>query len=867
MTANAVTKYDILIDLSKKNTVKNYPDDQLFQPEAYEQAKRYFEEAKKWFDDIKNKDFISDCRNHNTILISGSRGSGKTIFLVNLAPRHNNDEIHKSFEFLEIIDPTLLNGTQDMESSESFIAVIVGLINNWAENKLKNKADDKQKNDYYTTLRDVAESVQTLKSARKEYGIDEIYAHQSALSLEQNLHLLFGQASKLAGDKILVIRIDDIDMAFKHGFQVLEALRKYLASPYVLPVLSGDSELYRNLVEKDFSEAMESPLFCVRTEQLLQIDERFKHIENNRKIVSELSEKYMTKVMPFDQQIHLKNVSEIIQSRSISIELENNEDAIISYKDIKEYEDEFLNHGINRNEYKNKDLSFDSVRIWLQYLEKMRDWYTKRKELKGNDDKKWFELYKDFQTKICEFTDSLKKKEHLTIVAKSNLQASTTSYFDHNRLLYSDFFNPEKNKFYTIHEEGDFDNRTFKGWHFIAKSQFDLESKSDRAQRNLSDNYKPIEQFLLGLFTFDNYYSRSHQTWMFLFAGKFIEFIFSSLNPQYWVNGQFNYSNFCTANPAIINKKPLFSKLDIKTTFIERNNFSKEFLEENSELNIERFIKIKPEELDQFFIKHATMQKKNDNSTGYEVKIKDFIDAHFMHEVLKRFINNLNIYRNNKLPDNELFIHYMQRCSLMLVNAVAACERQNSDKIAFQNIAIQENFDIEKIYTSDNSYNINIAPFINMPDSLTYLLLKHPLIDYILKLKASSNKSLNDEKIKDFTALKVSLTKPDSKTINQETTIKETTIKETTIKETTLRWRLHNENSDFSKFKSDLEKYLEIYPDIFKRKLIRSIKSDRPATWFRNLTQFCLDKSNLKEIYELFNKYNLYEFSDKFGFK
>ena len=259
----------ITIDLSERNTVKRYPVEQLFQKEAYETVDRYFEEQSELFDKCRNMDTISkitSCRSHNTILITGPRGSGKTVFLYNLGERKNSSsekvqEIYKNFVFLDLVDPTLLNGTADMESSESFIAVIVGLINNWAEERLRDASRDDDKKAYYNALKNVADSLNAMKSSSKEYGIDEIYASQSALSLEQNLHRLYQKASVLAGGKILVIRIDDIDMAFAHGFQVLEAIRKYLASPYILPVISGDNELYKHLIEKDFSEAMKSPMF------------------------------------------------------------------------------------------------------------------------------------------------------------------------------------------------------------------------------------------------------------------------------------------------------------------------------------------------------------------------------------------------------------------------------------------------------------------------------------------------------------------------------------------------------------------------------------------------------------------------------
>jgi hypothetical protein len=119
-----------------------------------------------------------------------------------------------------------------------------------------------------------------------------------------------------------------------------------------------------------------------------------------------------------------------------------------------------------------------------------------------------------------------------------------------------------------------------------------------------------------------------------------------------------------------------------------------------------------------------------------------------MHEVLKRYFNNLRIFRNSNIKSGERFIHYMQRCVLMLVNAIAACERTNKEKVGFQNIAINPVFDLEAIKSADRGYSNNIKPSIENPKSFAFLIWHHPVVEYIMKLTSDSQESICNLELK-----------------------------------------------------------------------------------------------------------------------
>ncbi len=81
---------------------------------------------------------------------------------------------------------------------------------------------------------------------------------QEGMELEQHLHRLFRLITQILGCQALILPIDDIDMVPERGYDVLEVLRKYLVSPYVIPIVSGQYEVYHHLVENYFSKGYPS---------------------------------------------------------------------------------------------------------------------------------------------------------------------------------------------------------------------------------------------------------------------------------------------------------------------------------------------------------------------------------------------------------------------------------------------------------------------------------------------------------------------------------------------------------------------------------------------------------------------------------
>lgn len=97
---------------------------------------------------------------------------------------------------------------------------------------------------------------------------------------------------------MFIITFDDIDTDIKKGWPVLEVIRKYMTSPYIQIIISGDWNLYSKIV---------------RLHQWKQIKETPEHsVDNDKIIINQLEEQYLTKILKPENRIVLKDLRSII---------------------------------------------------------------------------------------------------------------------------------------------------------------------------------------------------------------------------------------------------------------------------------------------------------------------------------------------------------------------------------------------------------------------------------------------------------------------------------------------------------------------------------------------------------------------------
>ncbi len=248
-------------------------------------------------------------RTHNTVSVLGTRGSGKTSFLMSL-----REEIIQSAEFddilfLDIIDPTLIEIKEHI--FVNIVSRIVSLvrmrINKSTYGCTYDKCSDFRIWEEY--LSDLSGSLPCIDGIGKNSFYDEwedsdyilekgLLRAKAANNLELNFNRFVFKSLQILNKKCIVIAFDDIDTDFTKGWDILECIRKYLTSPMILPIVSGDISLYSVLIRK----RQWDNIYNGNT-----LDVRYKK-ESYIQMADHLESQYMLKVLKPENRITLSSL-------------------------------------------------------------------------------------------------------------------------------------------------------------------------------------------------------------------------------------------------------------------------------------------------------------------------------------------------------------------------------------------------------------------------------------------------------------------------------------------------------------------------------------------------------------------------------
>lgn len=314
-----------VIDLNVNGAERFNNTDMVLQSEAFKQLDSII---RTQINSLKDQCFkppsgeeLSYSRPHNSILIEGGRGSGKTTFLLNaLHYLHNQsrcsslswfDGLSSKLQVLPPIDPTLI------ETKEHIIIVIISLIDA-ALDDVKNNPDA-DRTAVNESRRKMAEGLGLLDGIGKSkpYG-DEwedpewimsrgLRKARNGRSFEIKFQTYIYEALKILDKKAFVLAFDDVDTNFQHGRTILETIRKYLTSPQLVLLISGDLELYGRLVRRNIYDTFGKNIMDYDPDVI------GKEKTGISSAVQELEEQYLLKVVPPQNRISMMPLGEIIQ--------------------------------------------------------------------------------------------------------------------------------------------------------------------------------------------------------------------------------------------------------------------------------------------------------------------------------------------------------------------------------------------------------------------------------------------------------------------------------------------------------------------------------------------------------------------------
>ncbi|WP_050570621.1 antiviral RADAR system adenosine triphosphatase RdrA [Dickeya oryzae] len=259
---------------------------------------------------------------HHAIFISGERGAGKTVFLRNVKNIWEREskyaESKPNLYFIDTIDPTLL------DIDDRFAEVIVASVYAAVEKKLgladNQKCQGKDyKDKFFQILQKISHALGSASEFGELRGIDRIQKYRSGIHLERYFHQFLIASVNLLGCDALVLPIDDVDMKIDNAFGVLDDIRRLLSCPLILPIVSGDDDLYSHTVTMEF-------------EGVLAAKKDASNFIQGQESAKKLSSAYLTKVFPTHDRIPLQPIHQLLPGLTIQCRKKSKE---ISYDDYQ----------------------------------------------------------------------------------------------------------------------------------------------------------------------------------------------------------------------------------------------------------------------------------------------------------------------------------------------------------------------------------------------------------------------------------------------------------------------------------------------------------------------------------------------------
>lgn len=304
---------------------------------------------------VKNADGkpLNMLREHNAISIDGARGTGKTAVLVNLKSYLKDQDVLKDVHLFDPIDPTLLE-----EGESLFLHIIVAAVLHDKDVKEAQRKEPNKARNLNQRLEKLAQSLESIEAQKNCHGMDKIRAMYSNKHLADCVQDFFREVLSLLGKKLLILPIDDVDTSLNRAFENLEIVRRYLATPYVIPIVSGDRVLYNEVTWRDFHG---------------RLTKDSKHLsETAYETAVELAAEYQRKILPFPRRLTMPEISQYWQEKDIYLR-DGQQNEVMPLRNFIAWLEIFLGGPVNGLDDSHLPLPIPSMRALTQLLNRCQD--------------------------------------------------------------------------------------------------------------------------------------------------------------------------------------------------------------------------------------------------------------------------------------------------------------------------------------------------------------------------------------------------------------------------------------------------------------------------------------------------------------
>ncbi|AOI68437.1 antiviral RADAR system adenosine triphosphatase RdrA [Burkholderia ubonensis] len=288
--------------------------DQLLPRAVYEKLAEMLQESLRQLPSQVERDAADEAaiaqqfsrgRGHSTVFLDGGRGTGKTTVIVNLQDYLRAPEVKSRFPdlanqvyILKPIDPSQLEDDDDL-----FLNVVVAAV--LGDEAVQNARTERpqQWEMLHQSLQTLGNALSGKETQSEGIGLDRLRAFIGAQDLARAVHDFFERVAALLGTRLLVLPIDDVDTTLHRAFENLEVVRRYLASPALLPIVCGDLHLYRDVTWRD--------AFRRLTKDVRGFDEEAKRTANS------LAVEYLRKILPLHRRLRMPDVEAFFRNERI----------------------------------------------------------------------------------------------------------------------------------------------------------------------------------------------------------------------------------------------------------------------------------------------------------------------------------------------------------------------------------------------------------------------------------------------------------------------------------------------------------------------------------------------------------------------
>lgn len=298
---------------------------------------------------------FNQSRVHRAVLIDGARGTGKSSVLINLDTylRSKDPQLLYRVHIFKPVDPTLLEDHDDL-----FLNVIVAAILSDEAVRQAQTRDAEGRQQLQYQLQTLGQALESMQSQRDKQGLDKIRSFIGNQQLVEEVHNFFNAIRKLLDKDLLVLTVDDVDTSLNRAFENMEVVRRYLVTPYVLPLISGDLELYQEVTWREFHG------------RLLE-DSSYKKKEAYERALG-LAKEYQRKILPLQYRLKMPTVPDYLRDEEIRMGEEGSRH-VLSLPMLHGWIEGLINGAVNGLENSRLPVPLPVVRALAQLVYQVKD--------------------------------------------------------------------------------------------------------------------------------------------------------------------------------------------------------------------------------------------------------------------------------------------------------------------------------------------------------------------------------------------------------------------------------------------------------------------------------------------------------------